>query len=280
MKKRSVAAVKKGNPVMEGAGVKVIRILNNHDVYDYDPFLMLDVFDSSNPADYIKGFPWHPHRGIETITYLLEGEIDHGDSLGNKGTIYNGDCQWMTAGSGIIHQEMPQATERIRGWQLWLNLPAKHKMTHPAYRDILGKNIPTIAEKDAIVKIIAGEFNGVKGAIEADYVKARLLDVSLEPNATFTIPTVNHHCVFMYILYGKIALEESSNDYIEKQAILFSEGETIVVNNQQYPSRFILFDAPPLKESIAWGGPIVMNTREELHHAFDELNAGTFIKHG
>ena len=206
---RKVKFVKAGIPVMEGAGVRVIRMLNNQDVYNFDPFLMLDAFDSENPSEYIKGFPWHPHRGIETVTYLLEGEIEHGDSLGNKGTIYNGDCQWMTAGSGIIHQEVPQPTERIRGLQLWLNLPAKDKMTHPQYRDITANHIPIVNKEGYQVRVIAGEYDTVKGAMQADYVPARFLDITIEANQKIHIPTPTHHTVFVYCVEGTIAFDDS-----------------------------------------------------------------------
>ena len=276
---RKVKFVKAGIPVMEGAGVRVIRMLNNQDVYNFDPFLMLDAFDSENPSEYIKGFPWHPHRGIETVTYLLEGEIEHGDSLGNKGTIYNGDCQWMTAGSGIIHQEMPQPTERIRGLQLWLNLPAKDKMTHPQYRDITANHIHIVHKEGYQVRVIAGEYDTVKGAMQADYVPARFLDITIEENQKIHIPTPTHHTVFVYCVEGAIAFDDSDTYYKDRHVMLFTEGDVLTINTQSKGARIILFEAPPLNEPIAWGGPIVMNTREELHHAFDELDKGTFIKH-
>ncbi len=264
---------------MEGAGVRVIRILNNHDVNDFDPFLMLDAFDSENPADYIKGFPWHPHRGIETVTYLIEGEIEHGDSLGNKGTIYDGDCQWMTAGSGIIHQEMPQPTARIRGLQVWLNLPAKNKMTHPQYRDITAKQIPLVKKNGYEVRIISGIYDGTQGAMQADYVQARFLDISIEANQRIEIDTNIQHTVFVYCVFGAVAFDDTDKLYAERKAVLLEKGDCLVLKTTSASARVIVFDAPPLNEPIAWGGPIVMNTREELHHAFDELDKGTFIKH-
>jgi quercetin 2,3-dioxygenase len=276
---RKVKSIKNGMPVMEGAGVRVIRILNNHDVNDFDPFLMLDAFDSENPADYIKGFPWHPHRGIETVTYLIEGEIEHGDSLGNKGTIYDGDCQWMTAGSGIIHQEMPQPTARIRGLQVWLNLPAKNKMTHPQYRDITAKQIPLVKKNGYEVRIISGMYDGTQGAMQADYVQARFLDISIEANQRIEIDTNKQHTVFVYCVFGAVAFDDTDKLYAERKAVLLEKGDCLVLKTISASARVIVFDAPPLNEPIAWGGPIVMNTREELHHAFDELDKGTFIKH-
>ncbi len=263
---------------MEGAGVKVIRMLNNRDVTDFDPFLMLDAFDSDNPDEYRKGFPWHPHRGIETITYLLEGEIEHTDSLGNKGSIRAGDCQWMTAGSGIIHQEMPQTHSPLRGLQVWLNLPKKDKMTHPAYRDIQAKDIPVLTQDGVDVRILSGEYGGIKAAMQADYVSARLLDISLQQEKEFVVPTFATHTVFVYVATGAIQCADAERVYAEKQVLLFSEGTQLVLKTKNETARVLFFEASPLHEPIAWGGPIVMNTREELADAFAELDKGTFIK--
>ena len=213
---RKIKKITRGSHAVDGAGVHLVRVVGYRDVLDYDPFLLLDAFDSKNPEDYIKGFPWHPHRGIETVTYLIEGDIEHGDSLGNKGSILSGDCQWMTAGSGIIHQEMPQPTKRILAAQLWINLAAKDKMCSPKYGDIKSKDVPIIEEENAKIHIIAGNY---KGKIEK-----------------FQIETIDKSI------------------------------------------RFLLFSATPLKEPIAWGGPIVMNTKAELNQAFKDLDEGTFIK--
>lgn len=276
---RAIKSIKKGQPVLEGAGVKVVRILSNKDVEEFDPFLLLDVFDSDNPEDYINGFPWHPHRGIETVTYLINGEIQHGDSLGNSGTIYDGDCQWMTAGSGIIHQEMPQKTERIKGLQLWLNLPAKDKMTHPKYRDITHDKIPTIKNDGFQVKVISGIYDNIEGAMQADYVKARLLDMSVNPNQELVHQTENKNKLFIYIISGACRFGENSEKHNQRNAILFDFGDFIKIKTESEGVRLIIFEANPLNEPIAWGGPIVMNTREELEKAFTELKTDEFIKH-
>ena len=169
---RSIRRIVTGKPATDGAGVKLVRVIGYNDTQDFDPFLMLDAFDSTNPEDYVKGFPWHPHRGIETITYLIRGDIAHGDSLGNKGRILDGECQWMTAGSGILHQEMPQPSERMLGTQLWLNLPAKDKMTEPKYNDIVGENVPTVAEEGLNIRIVSGNYKGTDGAFRGEYADA------------------------------------------------------------------------------------------------------------
>ncbi|MGB2578779.1 hypothetical protein AAIR98_000698 [Elusimicrobium simillimum] len=280
MKKRKVAKLVTGTATQDGAGVKLTRVLSRPDVKDFDPFLMLDAFDSKNPDDYTKGFPWHPHRGIETVTYLVEGDIEHGDSMGNKGSINDGCCQWMTAGSGIIHQEMPKPAPHMLGLQLWINLPKKDKMTAPAYRDIRSEMIPVIKEDGAVIRVIAGEYKGKKGATKGDYVKATYLDVKLESNALWEIDTNPDETVFVYLLQGDAVFEEeSSTQYIPaKTAVLMTYGDNMYVKAGDKGARFVLLAAKPLKEDVAWGGPIVMNTREELQNAFEELDNGTFIK--
>lgn len=281
---RKVIKITKGEPAVDGAGVKLVRVIGYSDAKDYDPFLMLDAFDSENPKDYTKGFPWHPHRGIETITYLIHGDIEHGDSLGNRGSILDGEAQWMTAGSGIIHQEMPKASSRMLGAQLWLNLPAKDKMTEPSYGDIKYKDIPVIDESGTKVHVIAGDYNGYKGAFEGKYIKATYLDVELPRNKEWSFINDAENALFVYIFTGEAIFDPNKNannpeDLVdEKQAILFSHDDKFWIKAADKDVRFILLSAKPLKEPIAWGGPIVMNTNEELQAAFEELDKDTFIK--
>jgi hypothetical protein len=278
---RKVAKIVTGRRAVDGAGVHLVRVIGYHDTKDFDPFLMLDAFDSQNPADYVKGFPWHPHRGIETITYLISGDIEHGDSLGNSGSILDGDCQWMTAGSGIIHQEMPKASPRMLGAQLWLNLPAKDKMTDPLYGDIRRDQVPVIRENGSTVRIVAGEYGGRPGAFEGKFVPATYLDVELEPGAEWTFDSDPEWTLFLYSFAGQAAFDpDESVLYDERQAILFERGgEQLWVRAGDKGIRFILVTGQPLREPIAWGGPIVMNTREELDQAFAELDNNTFIRH-
>ncbi len=278
---RKIKRIVVGEKAIDGAGVKLTRVVGHNDVADFDPFLLLDGFGSDNPKDYIKGFPWHPHRGIETVTYMMSGQVAHGDNLGNEGLISDGDCQWMTAGSGIIHQEMPQASDYMSGVQLWINLPSKDKMTTPQYRDITAEMIPEVVlESGAIIKVISGMYNGKKGAMIADYVKATYLDVRLPSNNEWSIELPSEETLFVYIIEGK-AHFTPENDYMigERHAVLFESGKRFWAKSKDQPVRFLLLSAPPLKEEIAWGGPIVMNTKGELNLAFKELNEGNFIKH-
>ena len=276
---RTVRKVVTGKNAIDGAGVSLVRVFGYRDVKDFDPFLMLDAFDSTNPDDYVKGFPMHPHRGIETITYLIKGDIEHQDSLGNKGSILDGDCQWMTAGSGIIHQEMPKPSERLLGVQLWLNLPAKDKMVAPQYRDIRKQNIPVIAEEDYRVHIIAGQHNGIAGATEGDYVKALYLDVDVKAGCEWSCKIEEDATLFIYIVQGEGCFDPQSDVFIaEKHAVLFNEGDTFWVKASDKGIRFLLLSGKPLQEPIAWGGPIVMNTEEELKQAFFEIDEDKFIK--
>jgi len=288
MAKRKFSKVVRGQHAVDGAGVRLRRVLGAGTIKDFDPFLMLDGFDSTNPNDYIRGFPWHPHRGIETVTYLLSGEIDHGDSLGNKGTINDLCCQWMTAGSGIIHQEMPIASERMLGCQLWVNLPAKDKMTEPAYRDIKPTDVAVVVEDNAVVRILSGNYRGQSGAVKNEYIKVQYLDVDLKPGSVWHYNvTPNDQTLFLYLIEGSLAADESLNQFEEKAcAILLSassekedESDEIIVKSGDLGARFLLIAGKPLKEPVAWGGPIVMNTDEELDLAFRELNSHTFIKH-
>lgn len=276
---RTVRKTVKGKKAVDGAGVHLVRVVGHSDTADFDPFLMLDAFDSENPDDYTAGFPWHPHRGIETITYLISGDIEHMDSLGNKGSIRDGDCQWMTAGSGIIHQEMPKASMRMLGAQLWLNLPAEHKMTAPAYGDIKREQIPVIAEEKSKVHVIAGSYNGTRGAFQGRFIKPDYLDVEIDAGGVWSLDTDSEATVFLYIIQGSAYLGgDDSTLYPEKEAVLFGQGDRLMVKAGGDGIRFLLLQARPLREPIAWGGPIVMNTREELDLAFRELDSNTFIK--
>ena len=276
---RNVKQVVMGRDAKDGAGVKLVRVFSYANTKDFDPFLMMDAFDNDRPEDYIKGFPWHPHRGIETVTYLIEGNVEHGDSLGNKGNILNGDCQWMTAGSGIIHQEMPQPPGRMLGVQIWLNLPAKDKMTVPSYGDILSADVPVIQDQGCTIRLVAGEYNGVKGAFEGKYVKPRFMDVTMPANTTWTLETEPESTLYTYTFHGAGKFVPGSDEITgPKTTLLFDEGKKIEIRSLDEPLRFILLSGPRLDEPIAWGGPIVMNTRAELEQAFKDLDEGTFIK--
>lgn len=276
---RKIRKIVTGSNQVDGAGVKLVRVIGHGDVYEFDPFLMLDAFDSRDPADYVKGFPWHPHRGIETVTYLITGNIEHSDSLGNKGSIRDGSCQWMTAGSGILHQEMPQPSARMLGVQLWLNLPRKDKMVEAQYRDISASMIPKIQEQGCVVGVISGNYGQVTGVTQGDYVQTLFLDVELEAGSKWQMPTDAQATVFVYIVEGMGYFDEDGQSGIAShRAVLFEKGETIVVRAAEQGVRFLLFCGRSLQEPIAWGGPIVMNTRDELQEAFREIDNGTFIK--
>lgn len=288
MNKRKANQIIRGQNAVDGAGVHLRRVLGPVNIVDFDPFLMLDGFDSEDPKDYIKGFPWHPHRGIETITYLIKGKVEHGDSLGNKGTIHDLECQWMTAGSGIIHQEMPKESERMLGCQLWVNLPARDKMTIPAYGDITQEKVTLVEEENAVVRILAGTYKGKSGVFEGKYIKVKYLDIDLAPSSTWTYDeTPNDQTLFIYLLDGNLAVDNNLSQFENKScAVLFTSSDkdsdiydSVEVRSGNQGARFVLLAAKPLKEPVAWGGPIVMNTNEELDQAFKELDNGTFIKH-
>ncbi len=278
---RQVRKVVTGTATEDGAGVKLTRVLGNRTVEDFDPFLMLDAFDSTNPDDYTKGFPWHPHRGIETVTYLLRGDMEHGDSMGNSGSILDGDCQWMTAGSGVIHQEMPQPADRMQGMQLWINLPAKDKMTPPAYNSITADSVPQVREDGTDVKVIAGRYKDTDGAFNGKFVDATYLDITMAPGAKWDYVTIPENTLFVYIYDGEGYFSKLSDEiFPAKRALLFTHGKDLSVTAGENSVRFILLTAMPLYEPVAWGGPIVMNTRDELSQAFQELEDGTFVKSG
>jgi redox-sensitive bicupin YhaK (pirin superfamily) len=278
MEKRKINRVVVGQESVDGAGVKLRRLFGGRSAKDFDPFLLLDGFNSTDPDDYKKGFPWHPHRGIETVTYLISGAIEHGDSLGNRGVIRGGECQWMTAGSGILHQEMPLESDHLLGVQLWVNLPQKEKMVDPAYRDISGEMITTVEEEGVTIKIIAGFYGDQMGAIEKSYVAVRLLDVELESNREWILQGDPSNALFCYVFTGEASF---GGEVVGPTSIaLMEDGEHLVVKSGKKGVRFLVAEGPPLAEEIAWGGPIVMNTREEVHQAFKELEEGTFIKKG
>ena len=299
MSLRPVKHIFETKPTVEGAGVKLQRAFGFGKTAEFDPFLLLDDFRSDNPADYIAGFPWHPHRGIETITYVLAGEVAHGDSLGNKGRMTAGDVQWMTAGSGILHQEMPSgdAKGRMHGFQLWANLPASLKMTDPRYQDIPSSAIPEVTEDDGTrARIIAGEFWGKRGPVEGVAADPSYVDISVPPGKRRRIRVETTRNAFAYVFAGagkfldasdpRAVLTESAVDpnapvtYDAKNhsLVLFDRGDEIVVDAGPEGIRFLLVSGKPLEEPVAWYGPIVMNTDEELRQAISELHTGTFIR--
>lgn len=281
MEYRKVKKVVTGFPAVDGAGVHLVRVIGSSTVQEFDPFLLLDAFDSVDPDEYTKGFPWHPHRGIETVTYLIHGDIEHGDSLGNKGSILDGGCQWMTAGSGIIHQEMPVASPRMLGLQLWINLPAKDKMTTPAYRDLTAEKIPVIEESGSRVAVLSGVHRDRPGAMKADYVDATMLDIAIEPGGSLTIPVPEGNTVFVYIIDGSVSFDcgEDREFLDRRRAVLLGGGDSVCLSSQEaHSSRCVLFSGPPLGEPIAWGGPVVMNTQAELDTAFTEIRNNTFVR--
>ena len=265
----------KGQQTVDGAGVKLIRVLGYQTTKDFDPFLMLDFFDSKNPVDYISGFPLHPHRGIETVTYLAEGEIEHQDHMGNKGVIRDGESQWMTAGSGIMHQEMPSAAPSMLGLQLWINLKSDEKMTDPKYNDITSKDIMSKIDDDGEVRVISGKYKEVTG-FQPNHVKASIFDIRINPGKEIMIDTDSEDNVFVFLLRGSASVE--GEDLQFKAATRFSEGDKLVLKAGNEGAYIIYFAGKPVKEEIAWAGPIVMNTDKELNEAFMELDNGTFVK--
>lgn len=298
---RLIEKIWKSEPTIEGAGVHLKRAFGFHEVPLLDPFLLLDDFRSENPADYKAGFPWHPHRGIETITYVLEGDVEHGDSMGHKGDISGGDVQWMTAGSGIIHQEMPKGNSKgqMLGFQLWANLPSHSKMMDPRYRGIKKKEIPVISLPDGITaRIICGELNGIKGPVQDVMADPEYMDIEIPAGKSFTHTLKENHTVFAYVIDGEayfdhlrtpFSHEASGINYFDMRTtcpcrdgtlILYKkQGTHITITTDKHSVRFLLVSGKPLNEPIAWYGPIVMNTQAELRQAFDEFKDGTFVKH-
>lgn len=277
MKTREVIRQVRGYRATDGAGVRLVRVLGDSTVKDFDPFLMLDSFDSTDPSDYLAGFPMHPHRGIETVTYLISGRIDHEDSLGNRGTIRSGECQWMTAGSGILHQEMPQKSDKMLGFQLWLNLPQTEKMCDPAYLGITREMIPRVKSGDAEIGVLSGRFESAAG-VTPKHIPASIFDILLPKGGEITIPTSADETLFVFLIDGDAVV--SGQAIPSKTAVLFGTGDfTTIDAPTEAPLRFIFFSGKALHEPVAWGGPIVMNTEKELNQAFRELRDGTFIRH-
>ncbi len=291
---RQIQQILKAQPTMEGAGVHLKRVFGFSEAPQFDPFLLLDDFRSDVPAHYLKGFPWHPHRGMETITYVLAGDVEHGDSLGNKGLISAGDVQWMTAGSGIVHQEMPEGDGegRMYGFQLWANLPAASKMMDPRYRDVTREQIPEVSlPNGTTIKVIAGEVGGITGPVGDIVIEPEYLDVTVPAQSEFHHPTKAGHTVFAYIIDGQGHFGGEDNPRTSGAKgdmpgradngtlVLYGDGDEITVCTGDEEVRFLLIAGKPIAEPVAWRGPIVMNTQEELQIAFEEYQQGTFIKY-
>lgn len=278
---RKVNRAYESRSTLEGAGVRLRRAFGFGDEHLFDPFLLLDDFRSDKPADYLKGFPWHPHRGIETITYMLAGDVEHGDSLGNGGVISAGDVQWMTAGSGIIHQEMPKGDARgsMHGFQLWANLPAKNKMMPPRYREVKSGDIPAVAPSDGVtVKIISGSVKGTSGPVKDVVIEPEYLDVELAPGTAFVHPVKRGHTAIAYVIGGEGRFGGGRELYSNRTLVLLGDGDEVAAEPGNRSMRFLLVSGKPIREPVAWHGPIVMNTQEELRTAFDDLERGTFIR--
>ena len=300
MSLRPTLETRRAVPTMEGAGVKLHRAFGFQDPSELDPFLRFDDFRNERPEDFIKGFPWHPHRGIETITYVLAGTVDHGDSLGNQGTLGAGDVQWMTAGSGILHQEMPQGNARgqMHGFQLWGNLPSSQKMTAPRYQDVSAKDIPVVTDDDGtVVRVITGEFWGKTGPVDGIAADPQYLDITVPAGVKKTFRIDTYRRAFAYVFEGAGAFADASQPagvLLEKDVagqevnirdmsgdrtlVRFGTGDEVTVQAGPEGMRFLLISGAPINEPVAWHGPIVMNTREELMQAMRDLNNGTFIK--
>jgi len=279
---RNVETIIEPQPVIEGAGVRIIRSIGTPRLNYLDPFLLLDHFASTDPADYEAGFPLHPHRGIETVTYVLTGEVDHRDTLGNSGSIGAGDVQWMTAGGGIMHEEMPQVRpEGIDGFQLWVNLPAKLKMTRPKYQGISAAEIPKVEiEGGATVGVITGNINGTPGPVSGIAADPTYLDVSVPANASFKHQVGKGHSAFAYVFEGEAAFDADHPTISHTRLIVFGDGDYVEVATHENPVRFLLVSGKPLNEPIARYGPFVMNTREEIEQALRDLRQGTFVYEG
>jgi quercetin 2,3-dioxygenase len=296
---RPVKRIVQSQPALEGAGVKLRRAFGFGTTEEFDPFLLFDDFRNENPDDYVAGFPWHPHRGIETITYVLAGTVDHGDSLGNRGSLGSGDVQWMTAGSGILHQEMPKGDPhgRMHGFQLWANLPSNLKMTTPRYQDVKSGEIPEVVEDDGtIVRVVCGDYRDKSGPVAGIAADPRYLDVKVPPGKRKTLPVEVTRHAFAYVFEGSGKFRDASQpegvqvDYVGKSdgpvfeeagnrsLVLFDRGDEVTVQAGEFGIRFLLVSGRPLEEPVAWSGPIVMNTAEELRQAYAELRMGTFIK--
>jgi redox-sensitive bicupin YhaK (pirin superfamily) len=298
MSVRPIKRIVEAKPTVEGAGVKLRRAFGFGNTTDFDPFLLFDDFRNERPEDYAAGFPWHPHRGIETITYVLAGTVAHGDSLGNRGTMGAGDVQWMTAGRGILHQEMPQGdiSGRMHGFQLWANLPASLKMTAPRYQDIAAKDVPEVTDDDGTtVRVVCGDFWGKKGPVEGVAADPRYLDISVQPGKRKRLAVETSRHAFAYVFAGSgtfrdasdpqgVLTEQVGTDATirdktgNRSLVLFDSGDEVVVQAGDEGIRFLLVSGKPIEEPVAWYGPIVMNTQEQLQQAYSELRNGTFIR--
>lgn len=276
---RKVSKVIEPQAVVEGAGVHLRRSIGTQTLNYLDPFLLLDHFASKNPEDYRAGFPLHPHRGIETVTYMLTGEVRHKDTMGNAGAIGAGDVQWMTAGRGILHEEMPQVrAEGISGFQLWVNLPAKLKMMKPRYQEVRARDIAQIERKDgSLVKLIAGNLDGVSGPVKEIAADPFYADVSLPAGGSFTLPIPKGHTAFAYLFEGAAAFEPGGEAVSSTRLVAWEDGDSIQVTATQQPARFLLVSGKPLHEPIARYGPFVMNTQEEIERTLKDLRDGTFL---
>jgi redox-sensitive bicupin YhaK (pirin superfamily) len=296
---RPVKHVSQSTPTLEGAGVRLRRAFGFGDTEEFDPFLLLDDFRNDRPEDYLKGFPWHPHRGIETITYVLSGTVEHGDSLGNRGALGSGDVQWMTAGRGIIHQEMPKGDNegRMHGFQLLANLPSALKMTAPRYQDVHSSDIPTVTDDDGTqARVVCGSFWGVTGPVDGIAAEPSYLDVWVPPGTRKSLPVETSRHAFAYVFAGSGTFSNASapravrtdtvagappaaaGEAENRTLVVFDRGDEVTVQAGESGIRFLLVSGKPLQEPVAWYGPIVMNTEEQLREAVAELNAGTFLK--
>jgi redox-sensitive bicupin YhaK (pirin superfamily) len=297
---RAIRKVLKSRPTLEGAGVHLKRAFGYQHAPQFDPFLLLDDFHSDSPDDYIRGFPWHPHRGIETITYMLYGEVEHGDSLGNEGVISSGGVQWMTAGSGIIHQEMPRGRQDglMWGFQLWANLPASHKMMAPRYRELTAEQIPEVDKDGVKVKVICGQVEGTRGPVQDIVTDPEYLDVTVPRRTPFSHPVKQGYTAFAYVIDGAACFDPQRDPYayevegrsyfdLERECAIgpetvvsFGDGAEVAITAEDEGVRFLLVSGKPIGEPVAWYGPIVMNTQDELRTAFEEYQRGTFLRHG
>ena len=278
---RAVERILRAYPTVEGAGVRLHRAFGSYEVPQFDPFLMLDDFRAPRPEDYLAGFPTHPHRGIETVTYMLKGLVEHADSMGNAGKVNAGDVQWMTAGSGIVHSEMPKPVNgQMGGFQLWVNLPRSHKMMDPRYQEITQNQIPTVSPIEGVtIRVIAGSSGGVEGPVRDIVADPKYLDVIMDRNASFSQPVKEGYTAFAYVISGEGRFEPQKGHQVNnRDLVLFGDGSSVMAGSSAKGFRFLFFSGKPIHEPVAWRGPIVMNTADELRLAFREYSDGTFIR--
>ena len=278
---RGVERILRAYPTVEGAGVRLHRAFGSYEVPQFDPFLMLDDFRAPRAEDYLAGFPTHPHRGIETVTYMLEGLVEHADSMGNAGKVNAGDVQWMTAGSGIVHSEMPKPVNgRMGGFQLWVNLPRSHKMMDPRYQEITRAQVQTVSPHEGVtIRVIAGSSGGVTGPVRDIVADPEYLDVTMDKNAAFSQPVKEGYTAFAYVIGGEVTFDPQEGHRVNnRDLVLFGDGSEVKAESSAKGVRFLFFSGRPIHEPVAWRGPIVMNTADELRLAFREYSDGTFIK--